>query len=104
MADPRESGVSLIDDVRLVAESASPRGDGCRYCDSLVPYGTAEHADGCPWGLMPRIVAVLEAADALADKYGTVYLEDLGTEIEAVARALRGRAPWDDDDDDEEPA
>lgn len=58
--------MSLLDDVREVAEISPVRGDGCRMCDGLVSPGSERHAECCPFGLLPRIVAAMEAATMMS--------------------------------------
>ena len=71
--------MSLLDDVRRLAEgdpchgSMCERTDRCVFCDGP-PAGDlfagtlrTEHAPTCAWLALPRLAAALEAAKALAD-------------------------------------
>lgn len=60
--------MSLLDDARKIAAREPDGGyyieSCCLYCDRNIS-GDNNHAPGCPWLNMPRIVAALEAAEAV---------------------------------------
>lgn len=53
--------MSILDDARRLEQRAPWPDDQavCPFCDCWV----GKHADTCPWLVLPRIVAALEAAD-----------------------------------------
>jgi len=56
--------VSLLDDAREIAATALSRGDGCRICE---PWYQEDHRTGCPYGLLPKIVAALEILEEISN-------------------------------------
>lgn len=100
--------MSLLDDAR---EMAASNGMVCReYHDDhayVCPLGCAMpnrrddvHAKDCPWLSMPKIVAVLEAAEVLHQKYGHVWIEELSEDVEKLIGAMLGHKPFERDEDD----
>lgn len=113
--------MSLIDDARRLHDGDPPsirgsRSDNvrvCRNCNSPIN----SHAPNCPWLSMPKIVAVLEAAERtvtvlhraraalttlrdvgnhdvlIPDDIDVEAVEALMVDIQALAAALKGEEP-----------
>lgn len=66
--------MTVLDDARRMVEAGAyyypEEDDGwtpkpvCKWC-GRGSWGEDEHAPGCPWLVMPKIVAVLEVADQI---------------------------------------
>lgn len=90
--------MSLLDDARRLSENDayvySEYGDYCHFCNGKAweepPDGShhIEHAPDCPWLAMPKIVAALEAADALIA--AMAYPPAAYDEWQALVVAIRG--------------
>lgn len=90
--------MSLIEDARrLAAQSVHEpyAGDHCVFCAGR--RNVDDHLPHCPWLSMPRIVAALEAAQAVVDRAffredGTYEGRRIGytDALEALVSALRG--------------
>lgn len=99
--------MSLLDDAKQI-NGVGPHLSEDAFCmlchEQVEAFGTnpvfpaKPHKPNCPWLSMPRIVAVLEAVEVLGQKYGQVWLEDIGEYVGAAVEAFNG--PGDDDDDD----
>ncbi len=101
---------SLLDDVRALVSDGPPDWDDdygywrCELCGATRgPFAEDEatrvdeafaaftHDFDCPWRAMPRLVAVLEAAERVADAYQSVeWVEDMDRgALNALVAALQ---------------
>lgn len=100
--------MTILDDARELLDSeptydiASDHINRCHYCDAprhdqaRQPLG--EHQADCPWLLLPKIVAVLAAAEKVAQAYDEETVatgigllgSPLLAAVDALARALEG--------------
>lgn len=60
--------MTLLDDAREIQRLGPPDYDGIDLCCQRVQ-ASQDHAPHCPWLSLPRIVAVLEAAEEIAEWY-----------------------------------
>ena len=60
----------------------------CHGCGAMVWAG-GEHADNCPMLLLPQIVAALEAAERVADRFDYADKTEMNALMGALVAALK---------------
>jgi hypothetical protein len=92
--------MSLQDDVRTLAEAMPykllDKSSHCHFCRASMWNMEDEHYDGCPILALPRVLAVLEAAEQVVemhhidDPVGTHHVPTESPSWRALVKALRG--------------